>query len=305
MYLRVGSVYGSGDFLFDANWNTIGGDPKPTLPRNLLINNGIEKAVTFDNNLTYTNVVGAFDNIVQVGFDYQWFENKWGANTPSGIDYDRVDPFNPSISTGSNPAAFVLADYWRNKKQLGIYAQAQTIVNETLLLKVGGRWDKVSIDSGTNDTRIVVGDGTVDDTHFSWNAGAMLLNDYGISPYVNYSEAFFANASLTWGAGSYGVTEPTNTKQIEYGVKLTPEWLDGFVNVAFFNLEQDNALTSGLVNGAPAWVAVNVQKANGIEVQAQASLFNLSSRGNFYTRLTCHPIWPPALSLVFPEISYK
>lgn len=259
------------------------------LSRNVLINDGIEKAVTFDNNLTYTNTSGLFDNLFQLGFDYQWFKNSWGANTPSGLDWGTVDPFNPSIFTPGDASAYELADYWRNKWQFGIYGQAQTIVNEFLLLKVGARWDKVSIDSGSDDSRIIITKDQLDDTHFSWNAGIMLLNDYGISPYVNYSEAFFANASLAYAGFDnkylYGLTEPTNTKQIEYGIKLTPNWLDGFVNIAFFNLKQDNAMTPSLVNGAPAWVPVNVQKANGIEVQARASVFKHLTFDVSYTYL--------------------
>lgn len=286
MYLNVASVYGSGDY-FVGNTPTL--DPKPMLSRNVLINDGIEKAVTFDNNLTYTNTSGLFDNLFQLGFDYQWFKNSWGANTPSGLDWDTVDPFNPSIFTPGDASAYELADYWRNKWQFGIYGQAQTIVNEFLLLKVGARWDKVSIDSGSDDSRIIITKDQLDDTHFSWNAGIMLLNDYGISPYVNYSEAFFANASLAYAGFDnkylYGLTEPTNTKQIEYGLKLTPNWLDGFVNIAFFNLKQDNAMTPSLVNGAPAWTPVSVQKANGIEVQARASVFKHLTFDVSYTYL--------------------
>lgn len=286
MYLNVASVYGSGDY-FVGNTPTL--DPKPMLSRNVLINDGIEKAVTFDNNLTYTNTSGLFDNLFQLGFDYQWFKNSWGANTPSGLDWGTVDPFNPSIFTPGDAFAYELADYWRNKWQFGIYGQAQTIVNEFLLLKVGARWDKVSIDSGSDDSRIIITKDQLDDTHFSWNAGIMLLNDYGISPYVNYSEAFFANASLAYAGFDnkylYGLTEPTNTKQIEYGLKLTPNWLDGFVNIAFFNLKQDNAMTPSLVNGAPAWTPVSVQKANGIEVQARASVFKHLTFDVSYTYL--------------------
>lgn len=286
MYLNVASVYGSGDY-FVGNTPTL--DPKPMLSRNVLINDGIEKAVTFDNNLTYTNTSGLFDNLFQLGFDYQWFKNSWGANTPSGLDWGTVDPFNPSIFTPGDASAYELADYWRNKWQFGIYGQAQTIVNEFLLLKVGARWDKVSIDSGSDDSRIIITKDQLDDTHFSWNAGIMLLNDYGISPYVNYSEAFFANASLAYAGFDnkylYGLTEPANTKQIEYGLKLTPNWLDGFVNIAFFNLKQDNAMTPSLVNGAPAWTPVSVQKANGIEVQARASVFKHLTFDVSYTYL--------------------
>ncbi|WP_443980654.1 TonB-dependent siderophore receptor [Sutterella wadsworthensis] len=117
MYLNVASVYGSKDYYPTLN-------PQPMLSRNVLINDGIEKAVTFDNNLTYTNTSGLFDNLFQLGFDYQWFKNSWGANTPSGLDWGTVDPFNPSIFTPGDASAYELADYWRNKWQFGIYGQA-------------------------------------------------------------------------------------------------------------------------------------------------------------------------------------
>ena len=42
-----------------------------------------------------------------------------------------------------------------------------------------------------------------------------------------------------------------------------------------------------------------------VEYDADMDAFTLSSRGNFYTRLTCHSIWSPAISLVFPVTSHK
>ena len=57
------------------------------------------------------------------------------------------------------------------------------------------------------------------------------------------------------------------------------------MNIAFFNLKQDNAMTPSLVNGAPAWVPVNIQKANGIEVQARASVFKHLTFDVSYTYL--------------------
>lgn len=278
MYLNVASVYGWEDY------SSAG--IKPMLSRNVLINDGTEKGITFDNNLTYTNVAGLFDNLFQLGFDYQWFKNSWGANGPQGQNWGYVDPLDPSNYIPGDASAYKLSDYWRNKWQFGIYGQAQTIVNEFLLLKVGGRWDKVSIDSDTNDSSITIVRSTLDDTHFSWNAGIMLLNDYGISPYVNYSEAFFANPSLALSGSVYGLSEPTNTKQIEYGLKLTPNWLDGFVNVAFFNLKQDNAMTPSVTDtGVPIWAPVAMQKANGIEIQGRASVFKHLTVDVSYTYL--------------------
>ena len=71
--------------------------------------------------------------------------------------------------------------------------------------------------------------------------------------------------------GNY-LSEPIETKQLEAGVKFTPEWLDGFVNVAWFRLEQKNALAQGVLEGKLVQVPVSEKESTGVEVQIQAAL---------------------------------
>lgn len=273
LYLRTSSLW--------SGYNSLTGD----MAVSTLINDGTVKGFTFDNNLTYTKETESFNNTFQLGFDYQWFENNWLANGSSGIGTPvvNVNPFNPSISTPAAGASSALDLYsWnRNKKQLGIYGQVQTIYRDSLLLKAGARWDKVNVgaDSDNPATNVLVN--SLDETHFSWNAGIMLLNDYGISPYINYSEAFFATGSLAFVSGTnaagvavsgYALPDPTETKQFEYGIKFTPNWLDGFINVAFFDLKQKNYMTTAIAgDGALLTAPVPEMEANGIEVQARLS----------------------------------
>lgn len=265
LYLRTSSIWSA--------WNNTSGD----LSVATLINDGSVKGFTFDNNLTYSAEGESFNNTIQLGFDYQWFENKWLANGSGGLGAPvlTVNPFIPSISTPDRDAATALDLYsWnRSKKQFGIYGQAQSVFRDTLLMKVGARWDTVNVNADTTNPAVNVVKNSIDDTHFSWNAGIMLLNDYGISPYANYSEAFFATGSLSWLSGaSYAIPDPTETKQFEYGVKFTPDWLDGYINVAFFDLKQKNYLAQAVsADGSLLTKANPRMDATGFEIQARVS----------------------------------
>src|SRR5690606_22048325 len=79
----------------------------------------------------------------------------------------------------------------------------------------------------------------------SFNVGAMYITDFGVSPYISYSESF---KPLT-GVDGYGnAYRPYEAKQTEVGLKLEPSWLDGAVTVAYFDIEEKNALISDASN---------------------------------------------------------
>ena len=271
LFLRSTAAYGSFD--------SVSSPSSDGLYRGTLLNDGTEVSFTFDNNLTGQWYTNNFDSIVQVGFDYQHHKNKWVGNG-LGTMLDNADPFHPSHSGMPSDDDISV---WNNnikKQQLGLYTQAQSTWNETLLLKGGLRYDFVKTDAfnaepGSENTK-----DSMDKGQLSWNAGAMYFGPFGISPYVNYSEAFFTNASTVkigktenevYTFGNY-LAEPIETKQIEAGVKFTPEWLDGYFNVAWFRLKQKNALAQGVLGGALMQVPVAEKESTGVEVQMQAAL---------------------------------
>lgn len=275
LFLRSTAAYGSSDVTADYSAPMVN---PAGLYRATLLNDGTEVSFTFDNNLTGKWYANDFDSIVQVGFDYQHHKNKWKGNGNGVAFKDLADPFHPS-HTGMPADDELLV--WNNdikKQQLGLYTQAQTTWNETLLLKGGLRYDFVKIDATNENPDSLNANDSLDDGQLSWNAGVMYFGPLGVSPYVNYSEAFYTNASMAQVGGylpktfQYRIYEPIKTKQIEAGVKFTPDWLDGYVNLAWFRLKQQNALAQAVLGGIPRQAQVAEKESTGVEIQMQAAL---------------------------------
>lgn len=269
LYFRTTAAYGSLD--------TAAGPAPGGLYRATLLNDGTQTSFTFDNNLTGRWRADDFENVLQAGFDYQHHDNKWDGNG-LGVTVESADPFHPSHS--GLPADHELA-LWGNeikKRQLGLYTQAQTIWKDTVLLKGGLRYDFINIDARNENPDAVNSRDSLDEGQLSWNAGVMYFGPFGASPYVNYSEAFFTNASMAqvggYLPGTYGyyIYEPVETKQLEAGLKFTPDWLDGFVNIAWFRLKQKNALAQSVIGGIPAQSQVAEKESTGVELRINAAL---------------------------------
>lgn len=278
LYFRTTAAYGSFD-----------GALAPSdsgLYRSTLLNDGSQASFTFDNNLTGRWEHGGFESQTQLGFDYQHHKNDWRGNG-LGVSLPNADPFNPSHSGLPSDSEISLWDNELEKQQIGIYAQAQTLWNEVLLLKGGLRYDYVKIDAKNADPGAMNSRDSMNEGNLSWNAGIMYFGPWGISPYVNYSEAFFTNASLaTLSTGTqygYYIYEPVNTKQIEAGFKLTPDWLDGFINIAWFHLKQKNALAQTVIFGTLAQAQVAEKESAGVELQMKANLTKRLSVDLAYT----------------------
>ncbi len=266
---------------------------QPMIPRYLLVNDGDQKSFTFDNNLTAHWFSGDFENTFQIGFDNQWHHTNWLSNGSTGTAYGTIDPLNPSHIDLTGAVPLSLYGNSVRKHQFGIYTQAQTNWNETLVAKLGGRYDRISITSSNEDYRSNVASNRdeLSDSHFSWNAGLMYLAPFGISPYVNYSEAFFATGTLNaattddWSQSTYMIDKPITTKQKEVGIKITPEWIDGFLNIAWFEITQENGSAQVMINGTPAMRQIGEKKNRGLEVQGRVSLAKYLTIDASYTYL--------------------
>lgn len=254
--------------------------------RGTLLNNGTLQSITFDNSLTAAWVKDNFDNTVQLGFDYQWFRNKW-LNQPwllSGIGLGPVNPFDGHFQAGPEDSELGAWNAGAKKQQLGFYSQAQTIWNETILAKLGLRYDTFDVDTSANSTansnKVATSatNGSLTDNHISWNAGLMYLSPWGISPYVTYSEAFYADAALRSmgsinGTSIYGTYKPVKTHQIETGLKITPDWLKGYMNLAWYQIKQDNPTLTVVTNtGALDTQQTNKRKSQGIELHLNTEI---------------------------------
>lgn len=239
------------------------------LQRYSILNDGKTISFSFDNNLTGQFETGDFANIVQLGFDYNQSKNDFVGTPSNGQSVGGlIDIFNPTYGGLPDDSGLTLFNNNLSQKQLGIYAQAQTTWNETIVAKIGGRYDRMKIENDTEYTNAVSPHQSLDKGNFSWNAGLMYLSPIGVSPYVNYSESFYAAASLAntsdW---KLILSDPIESKQWEAGVKFTPEWLDGYINLAYFDLKQKNALSQTMVGGTLATAVTRRRKRAGLRLK--------------------------------------
>ncbi len=170
-----------------------------------------------------------------VGFDYLRSSTS-GQNNGFGWA-PNLDMFNPVYGA---PFDVDATPYELDTKQLGVYASAQ--------LRVGPRWNfnaGIRHDKAEGSGTINGGDAGYDASHNSFNVGAMYISDYGVSPYISYSESFKPLAGVDGYGSSY---RPYEAKQSEVGVKLEPAWLDGALTLAYFDVEEKNALISDSSN---------------------------------------------------------
>jgi len=250
-----------------------------TLTRYTLVNDGDSQSFVLDNNVQAQWQSARWEHSFLTGFDIQHHENSWLGNG-NGISVGTINSLNPTY-----PAVDVsssLIDNEISKQQLGLYAQYQTKFDQKWVLNAGGRYDDVKVESrGAYQDEL-------EDGQFSANAGLMYLADSGLSPYISYSESFYVISSLDWQTNK--LYQPIESDQIEAGVKYMPSWLDGFVNLAWFDINQENALSSGTTSGGQLLTKQSGTNTNakGVELEAQvAATNNLMVNAN-YTYLDSH-----------------
>ncbi|MGG5571481.1 TonB-dependent siderophore receptor [Vibrio diazotrophicus] len=267
LYLRSTSV-----------WNNYDGDAY-TLGRYTNFNDGDSQSFTIDNNALAEWQSDSFEHRFLTGFDLQHHENSWLGNSAIGSSAGNVNILNPTYVTPD-----ISADLYDNeitKQQLGLYAQYQTKWDQKWIFNLGGRYDSVNLEStATNKDEM-------DDGQLSLSGGLMYLSDNGFSPYVSYSESFYAVSSID--ATTKKLFKPIESAQREVGVKYMPTWLDGYFNVAWFDIEQDNATVSALVDGVLTTSQKGSQQnTKGVEVEAKIAMTeNLIVNAN-YTYLDSH-----------------
>lgn len=170
-----------------------------------------------------------------VGIDYLKSSTS-GRNNGFG-SAPNLDMFNPVYG---QPFPVTATPYKLHTNQWGLYAAAQARIGSHWNFNAGIRHDRARSDGFIDGTNT-----GYDVSRNSVNAGVMYISDYGISPYLSYSESFKPIA----GVDGYGNTyQPYVGKQKEIGIKLDPEWLNGTLTLAYFDIEEKNALISDASN---------------------------------------------------------
>lgn len=194
-------------------------------------------ALGLDNQLQIQLETGPLSHTVLLGFDYrsQWtaVQHYWGM---SG-----VPPLNVLNPVYGARIAFppAIAHTRGTLEQTGIYFQDQIAMGRWRLL-LGGRQDWASTTS--TDLRAAGSPRTTQDSDaFTGRVGLVYLFDSGFAPYASYSTSFLPQS----GTGFDGrMFQPTTARQYEVGIRYQPPAMRSSVQLAAYDLTQQNVLTT-------------------------------------------------------------
>ncbi|MCR9686150.1 TonB-dependent siderophore receptor [Vibrio antiquarius] len=240
-----------------------------TVGRNAYLTDEKSKSFVIDNQLSGYVKTGDFEHNLLFGLDYQYLDSDVKYKDTLGYSLTQ-DIFNPDHnSIDRNALNF---QYKQNldikTKQIGVYLQDQVRYDQLVMI-AGLRWDKY--DSNTDAESDYLGTISnskeeLDDTNVSFRVGGLYELDFGLSPYLTYSESFEPIA----GADATGKAfEPSTGHQWELGFKYAPLSGDISGNLAFFHITKKNAILTDPNNPyAPNYQAGEVV-SQGIELEAK------------------------------------
>ncbi|SFS29013.1 TonB-dependent siderophore receptor [Pseudomonas sp. NFACC42-2] len=202
---------------------------------------------------------GALSHTVIVGLDYyhsgSLFHGLYDRNPPV------IDLFKPVYGQRLN---FGQPYRWdRTLSQTGLYVQDQIKLDKWALV-LGGRYDWASVvnKEPLQGTRFAS-----KDEAFTGRAGLVYLFDNGLAPFVSYSESFLP---LTGTDAQRKPFDPSTGKQYEVGMKYQPPGQKSFVQVAVYQLDQENVLTTNPNDTFST--QSGAMRSRGVELEAKAAL---------------------------------
>jgi len=230
--------------------------------RGLIYRDGETKSWTVDNRLVGTWFTERTENTFLLGVDYQDLNNK-GLGTYAGFGAP-IDLFDPQYGnfTPIDPATLALSE--TDKQQTGYYLQHQLRLDDQWVFLAGARYDQAELENINHTGGTQEG---ADNDQVSFSGGVMYLAPNGISPYLSYTESFEPIASTD---GSGDLYDPRTGQQLELGVKIAPEGLDGYITAAVFRIEEENSLGTQLNNGIS--VQDSERTSEGFELESVSYL---------------------------------
>uniref|UniRef100_UPI003F8603B2 TonB-dependent receptor domain-containing protein n=1 Tax=Shinella sumterensis TaxID=1967501 RepID=UPI003F8603B2 len=102
-----------------------------------------------------------------------------------------------------------------------------------------------------------------------WRAGLAYEFSNGLTPYVSYTTSFDPTTATD---PVNGLLPPETGKQLELGVKYQPDFMDGLISAAYFDITRQNVPTALMENGVSRNFAIGEVDARGFETSVQANV---------------------------------
>lgn len=204
---------------------------------------------------------GVFAHTALVGFDYKHVEFKQTTRVAAAAP---IDIFNPDYNQPFGGLGKPSERTRTRLDQYGLYAQDQIKLGR-LSLVLSGRFDHARTDFDDRLDRAASYKGA--DDAFSGRTGLVYTTDFGLAPYVSYSQSYQPLVGTDGRTG--GPLKPERGEQYEAGVKFQPDGFRSYMTVAAFDLKRKNFTV-------PFRAFLETQsgeaRSRGVEVEAVASL---------------------------------
>ena len=261
--VRQNLRYGHVDFLLD-NLILSGLSPSGALLRTPRRFDESFDAFAMDNQALTNFETGSVRHELLLGLDYSWSRADVNHFTGSQVP---LNPTNPAYRVSIPAPTTPLASYMENYQQVGLYAQDQVWLTDSLLATLGGRYDWLTLE---NENRLRNTMTDVNVGNFSGRAGLTYLTEWGVAPYVSFSQSFVPNPGLSATAETF---DPSVGRQWEAGIKYQPQGYDALFTLAYFDIVKSNVLTpdpNPLNTGFQ--VATGEIRSRGVELEGKFSL---------------------------------
>lgn len=204
-------------------------------------------------------LTGALEHTALIGWDHQSLDSSQKRQFGMAPSIDYLDP-QYSIANSLVLAPFV--DQQQSIDQNGIYLQDQIRFDQWTLL-LGGRYERVHT---RTDNNLANTSQSQNDSEFSSKLGLLYSFDNGLVAYGSYSTSFLPASGTDYQGNAL---EPTTAEQYEVGLKYQPTGLDGLFTLAYFDITQQDVVTT--VNPLMRYQTGEVT-SRGVELEAKLEL---------------------------------
>lgn len=263
--------------------------------------------LTFDSSANAKFKTGGIEHDVLAGVDYMRItgENFQHFNTgQTGNPLTSIPNLNLYAPVyGRTVPSFDLTvlspNYTNNyskRDQIGVYIQDQVTIGQLHLI-ASGRWDwyDQSTLNKKNDVRTPLSQNA-----FTMRLGALYELEFGLSPYVSYSESFEPQAGTDYLGKSF---VPTTGKMWELGAKYQPPGMNALFTVSAYELKRQNVPVGDPLAGtggrpANSQIQIGETRVRGVEIEGRGEVspgFDIVFAGTYTDALITQgaPAVPP------------
>ncbi|MBZ7966766.1 TonB-dependent siderophore receptor [Campylobacter sp. RM9756] len=245
---------------FAVSFSALNPSNSTTATRSSIILDGIARSHTLDNRLVLKHNYKELENTLTSGIDYQYIyvNGKYGYGNASNVNI--FDPDHTSQIKSKVPTYLV------KQSQLGLYVQDRAKLYDKWILDLGMRFDKAKSNAKSFGNK---SDYNVN--HTTFQTGLMyIFEDLGLMPFVSYSGAFRPIAGSDGEGKGY---KPYESRQYEAGFKYLPYFIDGELNLSYFDIQEKNALVNADPSmPTPVSIQAGKQNAKGLELSSNIAL---------------------------------